>query len=198
MKNDRPAVHPLVVRVTHWVNALCVIVMILSGLAIHNAYPTLPFTIPPALTLGGGLIGGLRWHFAAMWLLVLNGLVYLVYGLASGRFARKLWPISPRAVVTDLRAFVAGRLSHDDIGRYNAVQRLLYAGVILALVFAVASGLAIWKPVQLRGLVMALGDFDRARLLHFWAMAAIVLFLLVHVTMALAVPRSLGAMIRGR
>jgi thiosulfate reductase cytochrome b subunit len=194
----RPTIHPLIVRLTHWINAAAMAVMISSGWAIHNAYPTLPFQFPYWTTLGGSLIGGLRWHFAAMWLVMVNGLVYLAYGLLSGRLYRKLLPITPRAVVADLRAALGGRLSHDDISVYNAVQRLLYLGVILAGVTVVASGLAIWKPVQLRWLVMLLGDFDNARLIHFAAMSAIVGFLIVHAAMALLVPKTLRAMISGR
>jgi thiosulfate reductase cytochrome b subunit len=193
-----PPIHPLIVRLTHWINAAAMAVMISSGWAIHNAYPTLPFQFPYWTTLGGSLIGGLRWHFAAMWLLITNGLVYLAYGLLSARFRRKLLPITPRAVAGDLRAALAGRLSHDDISVYNSVQRLLYLGIIMASVMVVASGLSIWKPVQLRWLVMLLGDFDNARLVHFAAMSAIVAFLVVHAAMALLVPKTLRAMIRGR
>jgi thiosulfate reductase cytochrome b subunit len=194
----RPLIHPLVVRVTHWINAGATTMMISSGWAIHNAYPTLPFQFPSWITLGGSLIGGLRWHFAAMWLVMANGLIYLAYGLLSGRLRRKLLPITPRAVLDDFRAALAGQLSHEDISVYNAVQRLLYLGVILASVLVVASGLSIWKPVQLRWLVTLLGDFDNARLIHFAAMSAIVAFIVVHAGMALLVPKTLRAMIRGR
>lgn len=194
----RPLIHPLPVRIAHWLNALAVVVMILSGLAIHNAYPTLPFVVPDWLTLGGSLAGGLQWHFAAMWLFAGNLLIYLGYGLASGRFRRKLWPLRPAEVWRAARAALAGRLGHADLAVYNGVQKLLYAGVLAALVLLLLSGLAIWKPVQLGLLTQALGDFDRARLIHFWAMAAVSLFLVVHVAMALLVPRSLAAMLRGR
>lgn len=198
MRQRGPVVHPLLVRVTHWINAVAMLVMIGSGLAIHNAHPILPFRVPEALTIGGWLGGATRWHFAAMWLLVANGLVYVAHGLASGRFRRRLLPLSARAVRTDLRAALTGRLGHDDPSRYNAVQKLLYLGVLLAGGLAVLSGLAIWKPVQLGWLTAAMGDFDNARLVHFAAMAAIVLFLVVHVAMALLVPRSLKPMITGR
>jgi thiosulfate reductase cytochrome b subunit len=184
-------------RVTHWINAAAMLVMITSGWEIYNAHPILPFKIPEAITLGGWLGGATQWHFAAMWVLVAI-LVYLAYGLLSGRFQRKLWPIRPAAVLADLIAAASGRLGHQDLSTYNAVQRLLYAGVILAGVVVVLSGLAIWKPVQFRELTWLFGDFDAARIVHFVAMAGIVGFLLVHVTMALVVPRSLRAMIRGR
>jgi thiosulfate reductase cytochrome b subunit len=195
---QRRPIHPVIVRLTHWINAVAMAVMISSGWAIHNAYPTLPWQFPVWTTLGGSLIGGLRWHFAAMWVVMANGLVYLAYGLSSGRLRRKLLPITPRAVVADLRAALAGRLSHDDISVYNAVQRLLYLGVIVAGILVVASGLSIWKPVQLRWLTTLFGDFDNARLIHFAAMSAIVGFIVVHAAMALLVPKTLRAMIRGR
>jgi thiosulfate reductase cytochrome b subunit len=191
-------IHPLYVRITHWINALAVLILIGSGWQIYNASPLFAFTFPGSLTLGGWLAGGLLWHFAAMWLLVANGLVYVVLGLATGRLRRQLLPIRPADVVRDVAAALAGRLSRDDLARYNAVQKALYAGVLLAGVVIVASGLAMWKPVQLQELAALLGGYEGARLVHFFAMAAIVLFLVVHVVMALLVPRSLRAMIRGR
>ena len=190
--------HPLYVRITHWINALAVLILIGSGWQIYNASPLFAFTFPGSVTLGGWLAGGLLWHFAAMWLLIANGLVYVVIGLATGRLKRKLLPIRPADVVRDVAAALTGRLSHDDLARYNAVQKALYAGVLLAGVVIVASGLAIWKPVQLQELAALFGGYEGARLVHFFAMAAMVLFLVVHVVMALLVPRSLRAMIRGR
>ena len=189
--------HPLIVRLTHWLNAVAVIVMIGSGWQIYNASPILPFAFPAAITIGGWLGGALLWHFAAMWLVMGNLAIYLLYGLASGRLRRKLLPLSPRALVADLAAALKGRLAHDDLSRYNAVQRAFYLGVIAALVLVVLSGLAIWKPVQLQPLAALFGGFAGARIVHFLAMTAIVLFILVHVAMALLVPRSLRAMLRG-
>jgi thiosulfate reductase cytochrome b subunit len=191
-------IHPLWVRLTHWINALAVLVMIGSGWQIYNASPLFPFAFPPAITLGGWLAGALLWHFAAMWLLVVNGLVYIALGVASGRFRRKLVPIRPAEVIADAKAALTGRLAHDDLSVYNAVQKLLYLGVILCGVVIVLSGLAIWKPVQLQELTAALGGYDAARYVHFFAMAAITGFLAVHVVMALLVPKSLRAMITGR
>jgi thiosulfate reductase cytochrome b subunit len=198
----RPArprlIHPAIVRVTHWINAAAMIVMILSGWQIHNAYPTLPFPFPSAITLGDGLASSLQWHFAAMWVLVINGVIYVTYGIVSGRFRRKLLPIRPGDVLRDTRAALTFKLGHTDLAIYNAVQRLLYAGVILVGVLVVLTGLAIWKPVQFQELTTLFGDFDNARLIHFLAMVAIVGFLVIHVLMALLVPKSLWAMIRGR
>lgn len=190
--------HPLIVRLTHWINAAAMVVMVMSGWEIHNAAPIVPFPFPSAITLGGGLIGALQWHFAAMWVLASNGLLYVAYGLLSGRFRRKLLPISPLASIRDGLAALRGRLGHNDLSVYNGVQRLLYAGVILLGIVIVLSGIAIWKPVQVGWLTALMGDFDTARVVHFIAMAGIVLFAAVHVPMALLVPRSLLAMIRGR
>ena len=192
------SIHPLYVRVTHWLNAVAMLVMIGSGWEIYNASPLFPFVFPKAITLGGWLAGALLWHFAAMWLLVANGLVYLALGLATGRFRRRLLPIRAAEVRHDLAVALRGRLAHDDLSRYNAVQKIAYLGVILAGLVVVASGLAIWKPVQLRELTAIFGGYDAARIVHFCAMGAIVLFVAVHVVMALLVPRSLRAMIRGR
>lgn len=198
---ERAVIHPGWVRVTHWINVVAMFVMITSGWRIYNASRLFPFAFPPALTIGDGLDGlpgALLWHFAAMWLLVVNGLAYLGLGLASGRFRRKLFPIRPREVVRDLAAALTGRLSHHDLSAYNAVQRLLYLGVIGAGVLIVLSGLSIWKPVQVQELTSLFGGYDMARYVHFFAMTAIVGFLAVHITLAVMVPRSLRAMIMGR
>src|SRR5437867_8267626 len=191
-------IHPVWVRITHWVNAVAIVVMIGSGWEIYNASPLFPFSFSRTITIGGWLAGALLWHFAAMWLFVVNGLVYVVLGIVTGRFRRKLLPIRPGEVVADMRAAFTGQLSHDDLAVYNAVQKLLYLGVIIAGIVIVLSGLAIWKPVQLQELTAALGGYDWARYVHFFAMAAIVGFLLIHVVMAFVVPKSLRAMIIGR
>jgi thiosulfate reductase cytochrome b subunit len=194
----RAVIHPVWVRVTHWINVVAMVVMIGSGWEIYNASPLFPFRFPRAITLGGWLAGALLWHFAAMWLLAVNGLIYLVLGILTGRFQRKLVPIRPGDVLSDAKAALTGKLNHDDLSVYNAVQKLLYLGVILAGIVIVLSGLAIWKPVQLQELTAVFGGYDAARYVHFFAMATIVGFLVVHVVMALLVPKSLRAMITGR
>jgi thiosulfate reductase cytochrome b subunit len=191
-------IHPAWVRITHWVNAVAIVMMIGSGWQIYNASPLFSFEFNKSITLGDWLAGALLWHFAAMWLFVVNGLVYVVLGIATGRFRRKLLPIRPGEVVADMRAALTGRLSHDDLSIYNAVQKLLYLGVIIAGVVVVLSGLSIWKPVQLQELTALFGGYDAARYVHFFAMTAIVGFLLIHVIMAFVVPKSLRAMIIGR
>ena len=191
-------IHPIWVRITHWVNAVAIVVMIGSGWEIYNASPLFPFSFSRTITIGGWLAGALLWHFAAMWLFVVNGLVYVMLGVLTGRFRRKLLPIRPGEVVADVRAALTGQLAHDDLAVYNAVQKLLYLGVIIAGVVIVLSGLAIWKPVQLQELTALFGGYDAARYVHFFAMSAIVGFLLIHVIMAFVVPKSLRAMIIGR
>jgi len=191
-------IQPVWVRTTHWINALAMILMIMSGWQIYNASPLFDFRFSRDITLGGWLAGGLLWHFAAMWLLMINGLFYLVMGFATGRFRKKLVPITPAGVIGDFKAALTFRLSHDDLSVYNYIQRLLYAGIIVVGVLAVLSGLSIWKPVQLYWLVMLFGDYPTARYVHFFCMAAIVAFLVVHVALALLVPKSLRAMIIGR
>jgi thiosulfate reductase cytochrome b subunit len=193
-----PLIHPVWVRVTHWINALAILVMIGSGWQIYDASPLFGFTFPPQIALGNWLAGALLWHFAAMWVLMINGLVYLTLGIWTGRFRAKLFPIRPRDVLRDTLAALRGKLSHDDLSVYNAVQKLLYAGVILAAIVIVLSGLSIWKPVQFWWLTDFFGGFNTARYVHFAAMASIVAFLTVHVVLALIVPKSLRAMIIGR
>jgi len=191
-------IHPLWVRVTHWINAIAVVIMIMSGWQIYNASPLFPFTFSPQITLGGWLAGALLWHFAAMWLFVVNGLVYVALGVLTGRFRRKLFPISPREIAANVREALTFKLSHADLSVYNAVQKLLYLGVIAAGFVIALSGLAMWKPVQLQTLTAIFGGYEAARYVHFFAMATIVGFLAVHVTLALIVPRSLRAMVTGR
>lgn len=190
---------PAWVRVMHWINAVAVILMIMSGLQIYNASPLFKsLTFSHSITLGGWLAGGLLWHFAAMWLLMVNGLIYLITGFASGRFARKLLPITAGGVISDATAAVTGKLSHADLSTYNQVQKLLYTGIIVVGVVIVLSGLSIWKPVQLQYLTALFGGYDVARYVHFFCMSAIVAFLAIHVLLALLVPKSLRAMIIGR
>ena len=191
-------IHPRWVRICHWINALAILVMVGSGWQIYNASPLFGFVFPREIALGNWLAGALLWHFAAMWVLVVNGIVYVTLGIVTRRFRRKLYPIRPSEVFADLKAAATFKLSHDDLSHYNAVQKLLYTGVILAGVVIVLSGLSIWKPVQFQELTALFGGYDTARYVHFLAMAAIVGFLIVHIALALLVPKSLRAMITGR
>jgi thiosulfate reductase cytochrome b subunit len=197
-KGTGRVIHPVWVRVCHWINAIAILVMIGSGWQIYNASPLFSFTFPRQIALGNWLAGAIMWHFAAMWVLVINGLVYVALGFITGRFRRKLWPITPRAVFADTKAALTFRLAHNDLSKYNAVQKTLYIGVILCGVIIVLTGLAIWKPVQFQELTSLFGGYDIARVIHFFAMAAIVAFLVIHISLALLVPKSLRAMVTGK
>jgi thiosulfate reductase cytochrome b subunit len=202
-------IHPGVVRATHWINALAMAIMIGSGWRIWNSDPIFDFSFPVAITIGGdpaasqdvhnelGLAGALQWHFAGMWLLLVNGLVYFAYGIWSGHFRRSFFPVGPSAFLRDALAALTFRLPHR-LGVYNAVQKTLYLGVLAAGVVMALSGLAIWKPGQFQELAFLFGGFDTARLIHFLGMAAIVLFLFVHLALVIIVPKTLPAMITGQ
>jgi thiosulfate reductase cytochrome b subunit len=192
-------IQPAWLRISHWLNAIAVILMILSGWRIYDASPVFKgFTIPTGITLGGWLGGALQWHFAAMWLLFFNGLFYLAMNLTTGRLFRKLLPVSPGAIFRDLRLALTGHLAHDDLARYNAVQKFAYLFSIVDLIVLVLSGLVIWKSVQFPHLRELMGGYDNARIVHFVAMSLLVAFIVVHVAMVALVPRSLLTMIRGR
>lgn len=191
-------IHPGWLRVMHWLNALAVIIMVMSGWRIYNASPLFDFAFPKGATLGGWLGGALQWHFAGMWLLFLNGLLYLALNLGTGRLTRKFFPVSPRGVATDLNAALHGKLSHNDLRHYNQVQKLAYLFVIVDIVVLVLSGLVLWKSVQFDLLRELMGGYESARRVHFFAMALLVAFVAVHLVMVALVPRSLIAMIRGK
>ena len=192
----RVLVHPLVVRITHWVNVIAMVIMVLSGWRIYNASPIFAFKFPSEWTLGGWLGGALQWHFAAMWMLALNGIVYLAYGIFAGHFRANFLPLTPRAVIVEFGNALRGKISHE-LGVYNPVQRAAYVGVICVIVAVVLSGLVVWKPVQFQGLGALMGGFEAARILHFFAMSAIVLFVLIHVMMVVLVPRTFLPMLTG-
>src|SRR5712664_4454876 len=192
-RTDWGTIPPLVVRITHLINVLAILIMVTSGWRIFIASPFFPFRIPSELTLGGWLAGALQWHFAALWLLVLNGIVYVTYGSVSGHFKRKLLPITPRAIFHDVLEALRGRLAHEDLSVYNAAQRAAYLAIILCLFVLVFSGLAIWKPVQLQQITAIFGGYEGARVVHFLAMSLLVLILMV-----ILVPRTLPTMFSGR
>lgn len=201
--SQRPAsptvsTHPRWLRLTHWLNAVAVLVMVTSGWRIYNASPLYDFSFPNGITLGGWLGGALQWHFAAMWFLAINGLIYLMINLASGRLFRRFFPVSPRGVVHDLGAALHGRLGHADLTHYNQVQRVAYLFVMLDIMLLVVSGLVLWKSVQFPLLRELMGGYDAARHVHFIAMALLVAFVAVHLVMVMLVPKTLVAMILGR
>ncbi len=203
-------VHSATVRLTHWMTALAIVIMVGSGWRIYDWDPIFDWLYFPFwMTLGGertlsqavhneeGLAGALQWHFAAMWLLAASFFVYVINGFVTGHFRRHFLPITPGGVFRDVKAALSGHLEHK-IGERNAVQRVLYAGVSLAILLMLLSGLSIWKPVQFQWLTWLFGDYDNARIVHFLGMAAIVGFLVVHLALVVLVPKVLPPMITGR
>jgi len=176
------AAPPLWVRLCHWTNAAVFAVMLTSGWQIYNADPFWIDGFPGRLTLGGSLPGALLWHFAGMWLLAANGLAAVTLLVASGRLRRLYLPLG---------AAPAG-------GERTRVQKIAYLGVLALLALVILSGLSIWKPVQFQYLTALFGGYDFARYVHFAMMALICAFLVIHVALALLVPKSLRAMIIGR
>ena len=212
MPSDQVVLHPAIVRLTHWTWALGVILLIASGLRIFNSEPVFTsyeFYFPVWLTLGGsyadtnrlhndfGLAAALLWHFAAMWLLFVSLIVFLVYGFVSGHFRRKYWPVTPREVLSNIGDFLRGKLGHD-IGARNAVQKLLYAFALIDMLVMILSGLVLWKPVQFQEIGFLMGGYEGARYVHFFGMAGIVGFIIVHIALTLLVPKVLPPMITGR
>src|ERR1700728_2022458 len=193
-----PRLHPLPLRIMHWINAVAIFIMIGSGWKIYNDDVIFGFLhFPDAVVIGKWAQHGLQWHFFGMWIFVLNGLAYLCYGIVSGRFRQKLFPVWPRDVFATVADALRLHLRHDDLTHYNAVQKVLYLGIMLVGLLIVISGLALWKPVQFSELAALFGSFQTIRLVHFLCMSAIVLFLLVHIALALLVPQSLVAMLTG-
>jgi thiosulfate reductase cytochrome b subunit len=190
--------HPLPLRIMHWTNAVAIFIMIGSGWKIYDdevIFGWLHF--PDSLTIGKWAQHGLQWHFFGMWIFVINGLCYLTYGIVTGRFRRKLFPISIGEIVATVGDALRFRLKHDDLTHYNAVQKILYLGIMTVGVLIVISGLALWKPIQFSELAALFYNFQTIRLVHFLCMTAIVAFLVVHITLALLVPQSLAAMVTG-
>ncbi|WP_075183384.1 cytochrome b/b6 domain-containing protein [Pantoea sp. 1.19] len=198
VSSTKIAIHPLWLRLCHWINALAVLVMVTSGWRIYNASPLFDFHFTHGLTLGGWLGGALQWHFAAMWIVGINGLCYLLLNLVTGRLRHRFFPLSPLAIWRDLAAAIRGRLSHGDLRQYNAVQKAAYLFVMVDSVLLVVSGLVLWKSVQFPLLRTLMGGYEAARYVHFFSMAALVTFVLIHLVMVLLVPKTLLAMLRGR
>lgn len=210
MQNDpHKVLHPFVVRVTHWTWALGVLLLIGSGLRIYESDPLFGFSFPVWMTLGGsyedanklhndfGLAGALLWHFAAMWLLFISLPVFLVWGFVSGHFRMRYLPVTVGEVAGNVTDFLKGRLSHE-LGVRNAVQKLLYAFALVAMLVMLLSGLVLWKPVQFHTLGLIMGQYEGARYVHFFGMAGVVGFIIVHVALTLLVPKVLPPMITGR
>ncbi len=195
---DKKIIHPAWLRISHWVNLIALVIMVLSGWRIYNASPIFAFSFPKQITLGGWLGGALLWHFAAMWLTFFNGLMYLFLNIVTGRFKRKFFPLRLHDLLNDFFAALRGNLAHDKLSEYNAVQKFAYLFVIADVILLVLSGLVVWKSVQFPLLRELMGGYDNARIVHFFAMVALLGFVAVHVVMVALVPKTLLMMIRGR
>jgi len=207
--NPEVQTHPFVARITHWSMALAILIMIGSGWRIYNSSPIFGFTFPEQFTLGGdvqaalarnndpGVASAIAWHFAAMWLLLVSYVGFVAWNLFTGHFRRDFLPIGPTAFWRDLTAALTFRLAHR-LGEYNAVQRVAYWGALGAVAMMLLSGLAIWKPVQTYPLELLFGGFQGARIVHFLFMAAIVAFLVIHVSLVILVPKTFVAMVLGK
>src|SRR6266481_5920090 len=146
--------HPWPVRVMHWTNAVAMFVMVGSGWGIYDDSVIFHFVyFPKWIRLGHWAAESLLWHFAGMWLLMANGVAYLIYGFATGRLRARMLPIRFRGLIDTIRETLRFKLVHDDLTVYNPVQKLLYIIVIVAGVSQVVTGLAVWKPVQLKWIV---------------------------------------------
>lgn len=200
--------HPFVARLSHWLMALSILVMIGSGWRIYDSEPIFPLVFPYWMTLGGdvsaalarnndpGVAGALLWHFAAMWLLAASYLVFMAWGTVTGHFRRDFLPVGPRSFFKDLVAALRMKLDHR-LGEYNAVQKVAYWVALAAVALMIISGIAIWKPVQTYPLEVVFGGFKGARIVHFLGMAVIVGFMVIHVALVILVPKTLVAMILG-
>lgn len=201
--------HSIAIRITHWLMALSIVILIGSGWRIYNASPIFGFTFPEAITLGGdveqalalhndpGVASAIAWHFAAMWLLAVSYLGFMLRNLVSGHFWRDFLPIGPASFWRDFVAAATFKLQHR-LGEYNVVQRVAYWGALGAVAMMLLSGIAIWKPVQTYPLETLFGGFQGARIVHFVFMAAIVLFIVIHVALVILVPKTFVAMTLGR
>lgn len=201
--------HSVAIRITHWLMALAIVILILSGWRIYNASPIFGFTFPEDYTLGGdveqalalhndpGVASAIAWHFAAMWLLALSYLGFMLWNLFSGHFRRDFLPVGPVSFWRDFSAAARFKLTHR-LGEYNAVQRAAYWGVLAAVMMMLLSGIAIWKPVQTYPLETIFGGFQGARIVHFVFMALIASFIVIHVALVVLVPKTFLAMTLGK
>jgi thiosulfate reductase cytochrome b subunit len=201
--------HPIVTRITHWLMAISILILIGSGWRIYNASPIFGFRFPETFTLGGnvedalalhndpGVASAIAWHFAAMWLLALSYVGFMLGNLVTGHFWRDFLPVGPVSFWRDFYAAARFKLDHR-LGEYNAVQRVAYWGVLFAVAMMLLSGIAIWKPVQTYPLETWFGGFQGARIVHFVFMTAIALFIVIHVALVILVPKTFVAMTLGR
>ena len=177
--------HPLLIRITHWLNAVALLIMITSGLRIYNASPLFDLTFPVDLTLGGWLAGARQWHFFSMWIFVVNGVVYVLYNILTkhGRRTTIFKKSDITGVLPMILYYLRIRKEHPLQQKYNALQKLAYTIVPLLALGGILSGVAIYWPVQFSGIASLFGGYEIARLYHFIFMSLLVLFTAGHFVM---------------
>lgn len=201
--------HHWIVRFTHWANGVILVGMIASGLQIYGAYthfglrgrrlplpnPFDGYVFPGWSRLGGWLAGALNWHFFLMWLLLLNGLLYVGYLIFSGEI--RFLAFRPRDVKPAIemqKYYLRLRQEHPPQGKHNALQKAAYSFIVLLGALSLLTGWAIWKPVQLGWLTSLFGGYELARYWHFLTVWIFVGFILVHVALVFLVdPASMRA-----
>ena len=208
----RRSLQPLPIRLAHWINIPLLVIMAGSGLQILAAYPALgprgaqyrwyPFQndAPPSwLRFGGWLAGARHWHFAIAWFLILNGLIYLTYMIASGEWRRRMFRPSRdvKGAVAQFLYYLRIRKTAPSADFYNGLQRLAYSSVIIFGLAMVLSGLAIYKPVQLHFLTLLFGGYDGARVVHLAGLLLLAMFLVTHLVLVSMHPREIVNMITG-
>lgn len=184
--------HPLAIRITHWVNAISLFVLIASGLRIFRAFPSfgpkIPekvlIDIPKSLTLGGWLGGALQWHFTFMWFFGASGVFYLFYQVLSGHYRTMLftrhdipgvWPMARHYFFFGPKPLATGQ--------YNSLQKLAYTSAIGFGVLSLITGIVLYKPSQFSWLAFLLGGFHLTRIWHFAAMCGFLAFIPGHLIM---------------
>ncbi|MEK6816365.1 MAG: cytochrome b/b6 domain-containing protein [Nanoarchaeota archaeon] len=177
--------HPLIIRITHWVNGIALFIMIASGLKIYNASPLFDFAFPREITFGGWLAGARQWHFFGMWLFFVNGIIYLVYNILSkhGRRTTLFRKFDVTGVLAMILYYLRIRKEHPPQGKYNALQKLAYTTVPLLGLGGILTGIAIYWPVQFSGIASFFGGYETARLYHFIFMSLLVIFTAGHLVM---------------
>ena len=190
-------VRPGLLRMSHWLNAILILAMLLSGFGIYNGSPYFHFQFPEFLIIGSTVVESAQWHLALMWIFVTASLAYLIFGIFSGHFRRHFIWASRARLYADIKKALTFKLKYQPHS-YNAIQRIAYSVVCILIVVLVLSGLALWQPVQFQVLTLLMGDYENTRTIHFVATSLLVSFMLIHLSMALAFPRAIWAMITGK
>jgi thiosulfate reductase cytochrome b subunit len=195
---------PIVVRITHWISAITVAILIASGMQIFFAFPSFGPKIPEknlfdtpetfhfisvgswfrALSLGGWLAGAEQWHFTFMWIFIGTGIIYLSYEIISGHYKTVLFvPRDIPGVWPMVRHYFLFGKKPLQSEPYNPLQKLAYTATILFGALSLASGLVMYNPVQFSWLGWPMGGFHYARIWHFVAMCGFLAFIPGHLLM---------------